>query len=151
MIEPPRALRLTFLYKEGRLRLLSRIPVEATVPASDDPPLLAGEHGSWLELLDASNRRLYRLLLHDPIPTDTEVFSPDPRQTMTRLPVAPKQAVFSVLVPELPEAETVALFSSAFRPTAGTAIATADGVPLEPIANLPLAPARPVARFPIKG
>ncbi len=120
---PRRALRLIFSYESGQVRLVSRQPVEMIVPPSD-PPLQAETHaGFWYELKDAADATLYRRLAHDPIPTSTEVFSNE-RGTgnLRRVPHAPASGVFTVVLPDVPEARFVTLAS---RPVESPAVARA--------------------------
>ncbi len=113
--------RLTFTYRNGTIELVSQQQVEMRLPAktvSKDPERLPP---FWYELRDARSEVLYRLDAPDPIPTDVEVFSDDPERTIERAPYAPEQGVFTVLVPEIEDAEEVLLM----RPASAT-VATFD-------------------------
>jgi hypothetical protein len=50
--------------------------------------------------------------MHDPIRHDAEVFSEDPERSVARIPVKEPRGAFTALVPELPEADHVALVGS---------------------------------------
>lgn len=111
MTQGQKALRLTFSYKDGVVQLTRTIAVDMVVPP-DDAPTRAPEQGFWAELRDASNRPLFRRVLHNPIPVDSEVFSPDPGRTVSRAPGAPSEGMFTVVVPNHADAAALALFSS---------------------------------------
>ena len=61
---------------------------------------------------DAAGELLYHRALSNPIRADVEVFSDDPRQTMTRIPIAAPEGQFEVLVPDLPDAQTFLFFGT---------------------------------------
>jgi hypothetical protein len=111
MAQGQHALRLTFSYKDGVLQLASEIEVEMVVPPGDAPAKVP-EHGVWVELRDASNKALFRRVLHNPIPVDTEVFSNEPGKNVARVPGAPSEGMFSIVVPKHPKATALVLFSS---------------------------------------
>lgn len=120
--------RLTFTFRNGKIDLLSDQHVDMTLPASP-----AGRGSAdpqfWYELRDKSASVLHRLVAADPIPTDTEVFSDDPARSITRAAVAPTEGVFTVVVPDVPEVEEVALMrapAQAGPDRARTKVAKAD-------------------------
>ncbi|XVU29036.1 hypothetical protein ACQPZJ_18820 [Actinoplanes sp. CA-054009] len=101
MTEP--ALRLVFEYDGDDVRVVSRQRVEMTIPA-----VLDAEAGLRAELRTADGGVLERRAL-PPIPADVEVFSPEPGRTVERMPVSRPSGVFTVLVPDLPGADHLAL------------------------------------------
>ncbi len=105
------ALRLTFTYKDGVIQLVSENEVQMVVGPGDSPAKTP-EQGFWVEMRDSSNKALFRRVLHNPIPVDAEVFSGEPGKTPTRVPGAPPEAIFSVVVPNLPDRAALALYSS---------------------------------------
>lgn len=107
----PNALRLTFSYKDDVVQLVSTNEVNMVVPQGD-APARAPEQGFWAELHDASGRSLFRRVLHGPIPVDTEVFTDAPHGNIARVPGAPSEGMFSIVVPNHPNAAAVVLFSS---------------------------------------
>ena len=126
----PGAVRLIFSYDGNEIKLESRQRVDMVVPPGE--PIEAGreeQSGFWVEVRSKADEPLRRQLLHDPIPRDAEVFSDDPTQSVARVPVDRPSGVFSVLVPEIEEAEYVALI----------------GTP--PDQRAQLGPAREIARF----
>jgi hypothetical protein len=103
--------RLTFVYRDGRVELASAQRVDMIPPAR--PQAAAAPQDLVYELLDAQANVLHRLSTPDPIPTDVEVFSDDPERTIERSPTPPEQAVFTVLLPDVPDAEEVRLMRAA--------------------------------------
>jgi hypothetical protein len=121
MPSEPRSLRLTFRYENGEVRLIGKQTVNKVGPPSD---ALAGpmpQSGHWLELRDERGKAIYRLLMAPPIPHEVEVLTD--AGTLTRVPVLEPAGVFTLLVPDLSEASTLALVGS--RPAAGPVTAAA--------------------------
>lgn len=147
---PVHALRLTFVRQGDQLRLHSKIPVEVMLPPGD-PAAEPGDRGFWLELRDSSDRSIFRRALHDPLPQDSEVFSPDPRQTVSRTPTTHAQSVISVLVPDLPGTETVAVFSSQHVGQPIDPKVPAASFTLKSAGRSADQPAAMIARFTLKG
>ena len=150
----PNALRLTFSYKDGVVQLVSMNEVDMVVPPGN-VPARADEHGFWAELYDASNNPLFRRVLHNPIPVDMEIFSDAPDKNLARVPGAPSEGAFSIVLPNHPNARAVALFSSqheaAPRP-AQPPQGLLHHLPFHALRPVPsgLAAAREVARFDLK-
>jgi hypothetical protein len=109
--EPPptHALRLTFAYRDSDLRLVGSQRVEMLVPPAVTAPPATGQSGYWLQVTDASGRIVYHRHLHQPIAVDAEVYAPDAKQTIARVPLAQCEGQFSVLMPDLPQAQSFAL------------------------------------------
>ena len=108
---PKRALRLTFAYEGSTVRLVSSQTVDMILPPSH--PLEAGknETGFWFTLADAAGKPVYRRIIHNPMPLDREVFSQGPQQSVHRLEAPKPNGSFVVLVPDVPQARTLMLFS----------------------------------------
>lgn len=106
----PLVRRLTFTYSDGEIELVSSQQVEITLPAKPPSRKRAAKRPEfWYELRDAQADVVYRLDAPDPIPTDVEVFSDDPKRTIERSPNPPKEGVFTVLMPEIEDAEEILL------------------------------------------
>lgn len=105
--------RLTFAYRDGEIELVSQQRVEMRTPAAPAAPLgleaVEAQPAFVYELRGAGSEVLHRVGAPDPIPTDVEVFSDDPERSVERAPHAPREGVFTVLVPEIEEAEEVRL------------------------------------------
>ena len=82
------------------------------VPPSHPTYDSAQQSGFWFELRDAENRVLYRRTMHDPIQTEMEAPSGDPKRPFTRAPVKEPQGVFAVLVPALEAANSLVVLAS---------------------------------------
>jgi|SRR5215203_1937653 len=144
MPAPPRAERLTFTYEGDEVRLVSRQPVEMIAPLTDRLTGYEGEQGFWIEVRNDQEETLHRLVMQDPLRRDVEVFSPDPAQSLVRAPVEKSTGSFSVAIPDLKEADHVALLSS------GAPSAAARGVSPEAAARAPAGPATEFARFSLR-
>ncbi len=126
----PSAVRLIFSYEGDDIRLISRQRVNVVAPASEPPEGdLERRAGFWLEVRDEAGQALRRQLMQDPIRHDVEVFADDPDRSVARIPLERPSGVFAVLIPEIEEADHVALI----------------GTPLEE--RPALARAREIARF----
>lgn len=106
------SLRLIFRFEDGEYSLLRRREVAGMAPPSE--PLDRGERrarsGFWVELVDPEGRALYRRVMQHPIRTRAEV--PDEEGGFTNRVSVARQGTFSVLVPNLPDAAELVLFSS---------------------------------------
>lgn len=81
-------------------------------PPSDPITTQEGRSGFWYELRDAANHTLYRRGMQNPIKYFVEVRSSDPRRPLEWQKVNQPHGDFVLIVPELPLAETIRLFSS---------------------------------------
>jgi hypothetical protein len=113
MATPPRAVRLVFTYEGNDVRLVSQQPLEMIVPPTDTLSGYEGQQGFWVEVRTARDEVLHRQIMDDPLRQDVEVFSPDPAQSIFRVPVERPSGIIMVLVPDIDEADHVALISSA--------------------------------------
>lgn len=105
-------LRLTFSYRGQDIELVSTQAVDMKIPPADALQWDERSSGFWVLLRDAGGQPLYRRITADPIQTSVEYPSDDPKRPLARQDVASPEGVFVVLVPDLPQARTVALFSS---------------------------------------
>ena len=105
----PRSLRLIFEYDGDRVDLVSRRPVDMVAPSSEPLDDFADRLGSWIELRGPEDVALHRQVLHDPLGTSTEVFSPDPEESLRRVERTRQKGAFTVVVPDLPRADQVAV------------------------------------------
>lgn len=105
-------LRLTFSYRGQDIELVSTQSVDMRVPPADALTWDEKSSGFWVVLRDGNGRPLYRRITNDPIRTSVEVPSDDPKRPLARHELASPEGVFVLLVPDLPQARTVVLFSS---------------------------------------
>jgi hypothetical protein len=105
-------MRLTFSYAGERILLTDAEQIAMFVPPGDSLEPAGEQSGFWLELRDRDERVVFRQLMHHPIETTREVFPVDPHGEFTHAPVASPRGVFSVIIPELAAARTLALVGS---------------------------------------
>jgi hypothetical protein len=97
---PPYALRLTFAYRDAQIRFVGSERVAMLAPAPTGAPPEAGQTGYWIGLRDASGRIVYHRPLVHPVAVDAEVFSPNARESIARVPTTTREGGFTVLVPD---------------------------------------------------
>ena len=105
------AIRLVFAHEGDQVRLVSRQRVDTLTPASD-PTRAETAPGLWAEVRDTEGRTLHRRGLPDVLGPGVEVFAPDPARSASRAAVERPPGAFAVLVPELPEADHLALVAA---------------------------------------
>src|SRR5438093_13462008 len=82
--KPAKAVRMIFSFDGEHVHLVSQQSAEMVLPPSDPVHGNEGRSGFWYELRDVENRPLYRRMMHNPMREDVEVFSNDPKQTITQ-------------------------------------------------------------------
>ena len=115
------AIRLVFAHEGDQVRLVARQRVDMMTPPSDPLSPAEGAPGLWAEVRDTEGRTLHRRDLPDVLGPGVEVFEPDPARSASRADVERPPGAFAVLVPEIPEADHLALLA-ATHPT-GTQLA----------------------------
>ena len=110
---PPQALRLTMTYEGAQIRIAGSERIAMIVPAATTAPPEPGQTGYWFEIRDDAGRVVYHRPLHQPIVVDAEAFSPDPKQSIARVPIARREGQFTVLIPDIPDARTFELHGPA--------------------------------------
>lgn len=105
-----RAVRLTFEYEGQDVRLVEQQPVNVVAMAGDEP-VDGPRSGSALEVRSVDGEVLHRRVLHQPMHSQVEVFSPEPGASIRRDPQVEERGTFTVLVPTPPGADHVALFT----------------------------------------
>jgi hypothetical protein len=133
----PRSLRLIFEYDGDRVDLVYSQPVDMVAPSSASLDDFADRLGSWVELRDLEGVALHRQVLHEPIGASTEVFSPDPEESLRRVERTRQKGAFTVVVPDLLRADQVAVVAD----VAPLPVARAEGAAPPP--------ERRVLRFPL--
>lgn len=117
----PRALRLTFTYSGGAIRLVSRRSLQKLAPLSDSLASFAGRSGFWYELRDAGGAAIYRRVRENPLQTAPEAPAEGSEVALRRVQVSRPRARFVLLVPDLAEAHRLALVGSSGAGGAGPA------------------------------
>jgi hypothetical protein len=108
----PRAIRLTFAYKGNKIELTDADRIAMSVPPTDPFEGSQPTTGFWLELRGGNERTLFRRMMHDPIGYDREIFPDRPGGEIIRRPIASPEGVFSVVIPEIKDMETLTFHSS---------------------------------------
>lgn len=103
----PAAWRLTFEYEGDSVRLVDRQPVSMLAPVDDAELLARGEDGYWIEVRDDEGHPLYQQVLHQPLQTHYEVFSPEPGVSPQLVPNPDSRGAFQAVVPDLPNGAVV--------------------------------------------
>jgi hypothetical protein len=112
--EPNRAIRLLIRYDKSGFSIAESRPLETLPPASHALEVPRATSGFWIELHDAKNNVLYRRAMPNPVQSDVEIF--DPERGPHRHAVKDPEGVFTVLVPDMPDAEEIVFVSSPFDP-----------------------------------
>jgi hypothetical protein len=106
----PTAVRLIVAYGGGDVRLASlqrvRMALPHSSPSGHAPPELAAE----LRTLDGEV--LHSVALHNPMQPHRDVLTDDPEQSIHRDPDKAPEGAFTVVVPEDPRADHVALMTT---------------------------------------
>lgn len=110
----PTAIRLTFVHEDGELRLKRAKRVAMRAPAGDrtrrtDQKEGDDRIGSWVEVLDANDRVLYRRTIDRPVPEDVEVHEGGEEGSFRRVERGEASILVNVLIPDLDGARTVVL------------------------------------------
>jgi hypothetical protein len=104
-----KARRLTFSYKGTNIKLISENKIEKKLPPSSN---ISNKSGSWFEVIDDKQNVLYQRVISNPIRTDIEVFSDESKESIMRQKISQIEGVFSILIPDVPDAKSFSLFSS---------------------------------------
>ena len=107
-----KAERLTFSYKGPTIKLISQQKMEKVLSPSSHLGTKDNKSGFWYELADSNQNILYQKTISNPIQTDIEVFSNESKETIARQKVSESEGIFSLLIPDLPEAKTFSLFGN---------------------------------------
>ena len=133
---PVPAERLLISYSSGGYQLLSRTPLTKVIPPSDTLPATNGAlSGFWFEVQTPQADVKYRRILPDPTKVYTEVPGPGPDPQPERAEASRTEAVFSVLIPQLPGSNNLVLVSGSIGGTSD--IQEAKRVARIPLAALP--------------
>jgi hypothetical protein len=109
---------MIFSHSGGEVTLVSRKRVEMTLPATVAEADESANPEFFAEVRGADGRPLHRAAVANPLQNHREVFSDDPERSIHRVPVEEPQGVFTVVVPDHPQGDHVALMMA--RPAAAT-------------------------------
>lgn len=111
-----RTLRLTFSYEQSSVQLTDIQRVAMTPPPADPLQAPKGAAGFWVEVRDAAARPLYRRVTQNPIRFAAEFPTDESDRPLAWGDLDEPRGVFVLVVPDLPAAQTVLLFSSPLGP-----------------------------------
>ncbi|HEX5186179.1 MAG TPA: hypothetical protein VFV86_04750 [Nitrososphaeraceae archaeon] len=109
-----KARRLTFQYKDTNIKLISQYKIDKVIPPPTSP-LIKSEtkSGVWYEITDAQQNIIYNRGISNAIQTDVEVFSNESdEESIIRKNVPQIEGTFSILIPDIPEAKSLSIFSN---------------------------------------
>ena len=90
--------------------------IDKVIPPSIPLNELENKHVNFLlEINDDKNETIYRQVIENQIKTDIEIFSDQPKESISRKELSEKKGVFSVLFPDQPQAESLDIFSRRFH------------------------------------
>jgi len=101
------------------------------VPGLVFPLPKKGESGFWYEVRNDRGQILYSHAKFNPIRFEREVFPEDPQESPHWVKIKKPAGIFELLVPDIPEATEVVLFSSPLKPEE-------SGKPAEEIGRYPI-------------
>jgi hypothetical protein len=105
------SLRLTFQYEHEHIELIDKKQFNIiALPSIGIKPEAGKNSGFWIELCDSDNRVIYYRVLHNPIPYTVESYSPDQKIHIRQ--VESIKGKFEILIPDIPEATKILLYSS---------------------------------------
>lgn len=134
MVDPRKyrkTIRLTFRYEGEKITLGRRESVAMIAPSPAFPLPQKGDSGFWYEVRDDRGRTLYCRAMFNPVRFEREVFPEDPAKSPHWVKIERPAGIFELLVPDIPEAVEVVLFSSPFKPEE-------SGKPAKEIARYPV-------------
>lgn len=108
-----KTMRLTLSYEGSSIRLIGRQRIKMVSPPSDDVDVAEQKKtGFWYEVRSSKGEVLFRRVTENPIRLATEIRSDDPARPLVRQEVKEAKGTFILIVPDLPGARTLVLFSS---------------------------------------
>jgi len=131
---PQFALRLTFEYEGDEVRLVSQQRVAMLVPPAEPASDQEERAGFWFEVRDSEDRPIYRRGTQNPLRSHLEVFPPEDA-SFTHVEMPEPRGVFSLLVPDLEGARTLALVGS--PPSRAQGLAAAQEIRRFDLTELP--------------
>lgn len=106
---PSRAVRLTFSFGPDGVQLIDRQVIDKRLPPADPLPAELDATTIAAEVRSAAGALSFRRVIPQAIPVDVEVFGPGGE--VHREPSPPERGVFSVIVPDDPDAEDIVLLA----------------------------------------
>lgn len=110
--DDPRAMRLTFRYTGHRIELADAQRVIQWLPPSGYLEDRQERSGFWLELRDGAGAPVFREDLSPTLGDDYEIFPEDPAGEIVRRAVPGRTGTFTMVVPEMTEAQQLVVVGS---------------------------------------
>lgn len=108
-----KAKRLTFLYENNNIKLIDEQKIDKIIPPSTPLTELENKRVNYLlEVNDDKNNTIYRQVIENQITRDIEIFSDESKESIFRKELPEIKGVFSVVIPDEPQAESLDIFSS---------------------------------------
>lgn len=107
-----KSLRLIFSYEGDNIKLLSSQKVNIIPPPSDDIQENREHSGFWYSLEDNNGRSLYHRVTRQRLHEEVEVFTNERENSIQRRKVENPKGTLILLVPDISEGHSVALFGS---------------------------------------
>jgi hypothetical protein len=108
-----KAMRLTFSYENNNIKLIDEQKIDKIIPPSTPLNELENKRVNYLlEVKDDKNNTIYRQVIENQIKRDIEIFSDEPKESIFRKELPEIKGVFSVVIPDDPQAESLDIFSS---------------------------------------
>lgn len=111
--DSPRALRLTFSYRDADIHLDSIRRLDMRARPSDAKQGHRDQVGFWVEVQDAAGQVIYRSVMRDPTRHEVETHAPDAgdheRHSHHHLDTV--QGIFHVIIPDYGPQHTLAIFN----------------------------------------
>jgi hypothetical protein len=111
-----RCIRLIFSYQDSKIDLISQQDVEMIIPPSKDLNYDKNQSGFWYDLHDKDGKILYHDYVFNPIQTSVEILSDSNDGSFKRIPIEHPKGVFTLLIPQIDEAQELILYSSPIEP-----------------------------------
>ena len=141
-----RAIRLVFSYEGSQISLESTRRVEMIPLPTHSLSGYEGESGFWIEVHGRADQALYRRVLHDPVRSSREVYPEQAGDQFARVTASAPRGSFDAVVPDLPDAQAVAVFASLPEPPPP---GESEEAAAARVRSGRTRPARQVARFPL--
>ncbi|MDE2366243.1 MAG: hypothetical protein KGM95_04845 [Betaproteobacteria bacterium] len=105
--QPAKAVRLIFEYEGETVRLISQQSVEMIIPDSDTA--VSSEVAHFVDMRDAANKTLARVMVRGAFATSAEVFPERSGDPITRVDIAVPKGAFTTVVPVTDNADHITL------------------------------------------
>jgi hypothetical protein len=114
------AKRLTFSYEGNQIELIGQQDIQKGVLPSFTGDTKDNRSGFWFEITGDKQNILYRRTIDNPIKTDVEVFSDEKKtESISRQKISDIKGAFSIVIPDIPEAQGLDLFGSPMKEEKG--------------------------------